>query len=122
MDQLKLLNRTSAEETITISPKAIAEIKRLKMENSIPETHGLRIGVKGGGCSGLTYVLGFDENVREGDEIMEFDGVRVFVDPKSLMSISGTELDFTDGLAGRGFIFNNPHATKTCGCGSSFGV
>lgn len=107
---------------IIISEKAAKEIKRIMDENNIPETYGLRVGVKGGGCSGLTYNLGFDEEQREGDTLIESGDVKLFVDGKSLFYLSGTELDFSDGLNGKGFIFNNPNATKTCGCGDSFGV
>lgn len=91
-------------------------------ENSIPGEYGLRVGIKGGGCSGLTYTLGFDGEERPGDNIIEKDGVKVYIDMKSNLYLSGTELDFTDGLNGRGFVFNNPNAKRTCGCGSSFGV
>lgn len=112
----------SANQEITISAKAVNQIKRIKSENDIPENHGLRISVKGGGCSGLTYNLGFDEKEKDGDMIIEKDGVRLFVDGKSLFYLTGTELDFSDGLNGRGFIFNNPNAKKTCGCGESFSV
>ncbi len=107
---------------IVLTEKAASEIKNIKASNNIPETHGLRLGVKGGGCSGLTYVLAFDENPKEKDQVFELRGIKVFVDPKSLFYLSGTVLDFTDGLNGRGFVFNNPQAAKTCGCGNSFGV
>lgn len=107
---------------ITITEKAVGEIRTIMQENSIPETYGLRVGVKGGGCSGLTYSLGFDAETRENDLVMEISGVRLVIDAKSAFYLSGTELDFTDGLNGRGFVFNNPNAVKTCGCGSSFGV
>ena len=97
-------------------------VAKIMQANNIPETYGLRVGVKGGGCSGLSYSLGFDKEAREGDKIIAKDGVNLFVDPKSLFYLSGTELDYTDGLNGRGFVFNNPNATRSCGCGSSFGV
>jgi len=84
--------------------------------------YGLRVGVKGGGCSGMSYTLGFDATSKELDRIYETQGVKVFVDPKSLFYLMGVTLDYSDGLNGRGFTFNNPNATKTCGCGSSFGV
>ena len=109
-------------DDITLTPKAVTEVRRLKSSNSIPEAHGLRVSVKGGGCSGLSYVLGFDEAPKEKDVVMEVEGMRVFVDPKSMFYISGTVLDFSDGLNGKGFVFNNPKAQRTCGCGSSFGV
>ena len=107
---------------ITLTEKAQSEVKKIMEANKIPETYGLRVGVKGGGCSGLSYSLGFDSEARDNDKVLEIDGVRIFVDPKSLFYLSGTQLDFTDGLNGRGFVFNNPNATKTCGCGSSFGA
>jgi iron-sulfur cluster assembly protein len=91
-------------------------------ENDIPKDYGLRIGVKGGGCSGMTYHLGFDGEQKEGDTIINNNGVNLFVDGKSLFYLTGTELDYSDGLNGKGFIFNNPNAAKTCGCGESFGV
>jgi iron-sulfur cluster assembly protein len=109
-------------DEIILSEKARSEITKIMAANNIPETYGLRVGVKGGGCSGLSYSLGFDKEAREGDKLVEIDGVRIFVDPKSLFYLSGTQLDYTDGLNGKGFVFNNPNATKSCGCGSSFGV
>ena len=109
-------------EGVTLTEKAAAQVLKLKVENNIPHTHGLRLGVKGGGCSGLSYVLGFDEHPKENDKVFVLQGVTVFVDPKSLFYIGGTVLDFSDGLNGKGFVFNNPQAAKTCGCGNSFGV
>jgi iron-sulfur cluster assembly protein len=117
-----MIDKPTLNEEIRITEKAATQVRKLKKDNSIPGSHGLRIGVKGGGCSGMTYVLGFDENPRENDTIMEQQGIRVFVDPKSLFYLSGTVLDFSDGLNGKGFVFNNPQATRTCGCGNSFGV
>jgi iron-sulfur cluster assembly protein len=110
------------EEEIILTEKARTEIAKIMSANSIPDTFGLRVGVKGGGCSGLSYSLGFDKEARETDKTIIKDGVRIFVDPKSLFYLSGTQLDYTDGLNGKGFVFNNPNATKSCGCGSSFGV
>ncbi|HET9136660.1 MAG TPA: iron-sulfur cluster assembly accessory protein [Candidatus Kapabacteria bacterium] len=105
-----------------MTEKARAEVTKIMGANNIPETYGLRVGVKGGGCSGLSYSLGFDKEAREGDKVLKIEGVNLFIDPKSLFYLSGTQLDYTDGLNGRGFVFNNPNASKTCGCGSSFGV
>jgi iron-sulfur cluster assembly protein len=113
---------SALSEEVTLTEKATAQVLKLKAENNIPQTHGLRLGVKGGGCSGLSYVLGFDEHPKENDKVFVLQGVTVFVDPKSLFYIGGTVLDFSDGLNGKGFVFNNPQAAKTCGCGNSFGV
>ncbi|NOY06414.1 MAG: iron-sulfur cluster assembly accessory protein [Chlorobi bacterium] len=107
---------------ISLTEKAAREIKTIMKENDIPETHGLRLGVKGGGCSGFTYSLGFDKELRDNDAVFEIHGVRLVIDHKSLFYLAGTELDFSDGLNGRGFVFNNPNAARTCGCGDSLGV
>ncbi len=107
---------------ITVTEKAQKEIKRIMQENNIPESCGLRVGVKGGGCSGLTYTLNFDDASKEGDTIIESGSIKLLVDGKSLFYLMGTELDFSDGLNGKGFKFNNPNATRSCGCGESFGV
>lgn len=105
---------------ITISDRAALEIKRVMEENSVPETAGLRMGVKGGGCSGFSYMLGFDEMSHDSDRVIESNGVRVFIDERSLPYLSGVTLDYQDGLSGKGFTFDNPNATRTCGCGHSF--
>jgi iron-sulfur cluster assembly protein len=110
------------ESEVKVTPKAEKEIKRIMAENNVPENFGLRVGVKGGGCSGMTYSLGFDEAAKEGDTVIETNAVKLLIDGKSLFYLMGMELDFSDGLNGKGFIFNNPNATKTCGCGESFGV
>jgi iron-sulfur cluster assembly protein len=107
---------------ITLTEKAALEIASIRSENSIPEDYYLRVGVKGGGCSGLTYSLGFDGEKRDTDEVLELRGVKILVDAKSLFYLDGTELDYSDGLNGKGFVFNNPNAARSCGCGSSFGV
>ncbi len=116
------MDNVQFETEISITDKAASEVKNIMNENNVPENFGLRVSVKGGGCSGLTYSLGFDADKKEGDTIIEQKGIKLFVDGKSLFYLSGTELDFTDGLNGKGFIFNNPNATKTCGCGESFSV
>jgi iron-sulfur cluster assembly protein len=107
---------------ITITEKAASEILSIVKENEIPVDYGLRIGVKGGGCSGLTYSLGFDAEKRDSDEVLHLHGIKVYIDAKSMFYLTGTELDYTDGLSGKGFVFNNPNAVRTCGCGSSFGA
>ena len=116
------MNDTLTSREITISDKAAAQILKIMQENSISEGSGLRVGVKGGGCSGLSYTMNFDNGPKEVDSVIEQKGVRLFVDPKSLFYLMGTELDFSDGLNGKGFTFDNPNASKTCGCGQSFGV
>jgi len=125
MSETLTINEIVAEplkDELTITPKAIGEIKKLKESNSVPAEFGLRVGVKGGGCSGFTYTLAFDAAPHEGDRVLDKDGITIFIDNKSLFYLAGTHLDYSDGLNGRGFVFNNPNATQTCGCGSSFGV
>jgi iron-sulfur cluster assembly protein len=120
MADVSTISKPEIEEEIRLTQKAAEQVTKLKAEYNIPAEHGLRVGVKGGGCSGLTYVLGFDSGSKPNDRVFEINGVRVFVDPKSLFFLSGTELDFQDGLNGKGFVFNNPNAQRTCGCGNSF--
>jgi iron-sulfur cluster assembly protein len=115
-------NTSAVTNDIKVTDKAAEQIRKVKEENDIPEDFALRIGVKGGGCSGLTYHLGFDGEKKEGDSIIEEKGVKLFVDGKSLFYLTGTELDYSDGLNGKGFQFNNPNASKSCGCGESFSV
>ena len=122
MPELEIATKPKLNEEITLTPKAAEQVAAVRKQNNIPESHGLRVGVKGGGCSGLSYVLGFDAEPKPGDKVFELLGITVYTDPKSLFYLSGTQLDFQDGLNGKGFVFNNPQATKTCGCGSSFGV
>jgi iron-sulfur cluster assembly protein len=110
------------DDEIVLTEKAVSEIRRLMSGQNVPASHGLRVSVKGGGCSGFSYVMGFEPEPKESDKIMDAFGLRVFVDPKSLFYISGTVLDYSDGLNGKGFVFRNPKAARTCGCGSSFGV
>ncbi len=107
---------------IAITERAVSEVKRIVAEQKLPEATALRVGVKGGGCSGFSYTLGFDDQLAETDQIYEIDGVRVVCDPKSFLYLNGTQIDFEDNLMGRGFKFGNPNAAKTCGCGESFSV
>ncbi len=115
-------NAPDVKEEIFITPKAAEQVRKVKSDNNIPENHALRLGIKGGGCSGFTYVLAFDEKPWPDDREFNIQGLNVFVDPKSLGFLAGTTLDYSDGLGGRGFVFNNPNAHRTCGCGNSFGV
>ncbi len=111
----------AAREGLELTEPAILEVRRLKQAENQPEGHGLRLGVKGGGCSGLSYELKFTEP-REKDRVFAFGDVRVFVDPKSYVYLKGIRLDFQGGLKGKGFVFVNPNATGSCGCGESFSV
>jgi iron-sulfur cluster assembly protein len=122
MSEVKIAETIQSSDEIVLTPKAVSEVKKIMAENNIPENYGLRIGVKGGGCSGLMYTLGFDGELRDGDKIANIEGVKVFIDWKSILYLGGTTIDYSDGLSGKGFIFNNPTAKRTCGCGSSFGV
>ena len=107
---------------ITVSEEAKNKILSLIKENNYDETYFLRVGVKGGGCSGFSYLLDFDNQIKDGDEMVEDNGVKIVCDRKSLLYIFGTELQFSDGLNGKGFEWKNPNATRTCGCGQSFAV
>lgn len=107
-------------DVITITEKAKAQIKHIFLERGDTDK-GLRVSVVGGGCSGLSYKIDFD-NHKEKDNIMTFESVRVFIDPKSSIYLKGVTLDFQDGLQGKGFVFSNPSAKNTCGCGESFSV
>ena len=107
--------------SVQLTETAALEIKRVMDEQKMPAGVALRIAVAGGGCSGFEYKLGFEENVDEQSDIVrEIHGVRVAVDKKSSLYLDGTEIDYHNGIEKRGFVFNNPNATKTCGCGSSF--
>lgn len=106
---------------ITLTQNAVKQIQRFKEDEGALEG-GLRIAVIGGGCSGLSYKLELAKAPTTDDKIIEQDGVRVFVDPKSLLYVKGLELDYSGGLNGSGFVFRNPNASKSCGCGSSFSV
>lgn len=107
---------------IEVTDKAIAEVKKIMASENHEPGSGLRVGVKGGGCSGLSYVLDFAKEPRPDDNVLEFDGIKIFLDPKSALYLKGTQLDFSGGLNGTGFTFVNPNAQRTCGCGSSFAV
>lgn len=115
------MNGTNTEQEIRLTEKAVKQLLKIKTENSIPDEYGIRLSVKGGGCSGLSYDMDFDI-LKDSDTVIEQDELKILIDGKSLFYLTGTELDFSDGLNGKGFTFNNPNATKTCGCGESFGV
>ena len=104
---------------VTLTEAAVAEVKRLMDVQDLTEG-GLRLGVKGGGCSGLSYTINFDEKIGEFDTVCEQDGVKVIVDAKSAIYLEGMQLDYQKDLVSGGFKFLNPNASKTCGCGESF--
>ena len=108
--------------TITISEDAAVHVKQFAAAEGKPEAD-LRVGVKGGGCSGLTYMLDItDDGPGDNDQIIEENGIRLFVDKKSYIFLAGSVLEYSGGLNGKGFVFNNPNAKTTCGCGTSFSV
>jgi iron-sulfur cluster assembly protein len=107
---------------ITITEKAKEHVSGLRQKEGYDENYNIRVSVKGGGCSGLMYDLDFDNQINPADQVFEDKGVKILVDKKSLLYLLGTTLDFSDGLNGKGFQFINPNATRTCGCGESFGV
>lgn len=107
-----VLTETAAREVRTIIEQQELDAEKVR----------LRIGVKGGGCSGFSYILDLTEVQKETDEVIEQHGIKMIADPKSLLYLNGTHIDFKDEIMGRGFVFTNPNATTTCGCGSSFAV
>jgi len=111
--------KTNQEAPIKLTEGAVKQLKVLYEEKHVPEDHGLRVGIKGGGCSGFSYILGFDQK-KDTDESYVVNGITVFMEKSHAMYLLGMEIDWLDGLSNRGFVFNNPNATDTCGCGTSF--
>jgi iron-sulfur cluster assembly protein len=107
--------------TISISDKAAKKAREFAQKDEVEE-FGLRVGVKGGGCSGLTYTLAIDAESGPEDKVIEENGIKLFIDKKSYVFLAGTVLEYSDGLNGKGFEFHNPNAKTTCGCGTSFSV
>ncbi len=103
---------------VTVTPKAVGKIREAFEREGV--NGGLRLGVLGGGCSGLSYQFKFDVKPRPTDQVLNFDDVKVFIDPKSLVFLDGMTLDWKDSLIQSGFVFENPNAKKSCGCGTSF--
>jgi len=115
--------QTAEEETpVTLTPKAVEMVKITRGQEGIDDAHGLRIAVRGGGCSGFEYSLDFENEARPNDFIYEQSGLTIYVDAVSARYLDGTSIDYVMGMAGAGFKFNNPQARGTCGCGSSFTV
>ena len=108
---------------VTVSDKALNHVIELMTEKGItPDTHFLRVGVKGGGCSGLSYAMDFDDTITDMDEVVDLKVLKVIIDKKSVLYLYGTELDYSNGLNGKGFNWVNPQASRTCGCGESFAL
>jgi iron-sulfur cluster assembly protein len=108
---------------VTVSEKALNHVVELMTEKGITsDTHFLRVGVKGGGCSGLSYAMDFDDTITDMDEVVDLKVLKVIIDKKSVLYLYGTELDYSDGLNGKGFNWVNPQASRTCGCGESFAL
>jgi len=114
---------STAVETAPVSftEGAVKELLKLRDQQEIGDDYGLRVGVEGGGCSGMNYVLGFDQQ-KDGDKEYYIDGIKVFMHKAHGLYLAGMQIDFQNGLNARGFTFNNPNAASTCGCGSSFSV
>ena len=110
------------QSLISITEKALQQIKSISENENADGTKGLRLAVTGGGCSGLSYKMDFDTMLKDGDKAFEAFGEKIVVDGQSLLYLIGMTLDYSGGLNGKGFVFNNPNATKNCGCGSSFNV
>lgn len=121
-NEAKRMSAAEAAAGLKLTPKALEMVRRLRDRERLGADSGLRVGVAGGGCSGFQYSLNFDNQRKDGDTVIELDGVKVFIDEGSLPYIAGTTLDYVEGLHGGGFKFDNPRATRTCGCGSSFSV
>jgi len=122
ISQISRLTPKISKKMITVTDKAKEQIERLMKDANLDNTYFLRVGVEGGGCSGLSYKMDFDNEEKKGDQFFEDKGVKIAVDMKSFLYLAGTELEYTDGLNGKGFNFHNPNASRTCACGESFSV
>lgn len=107
---------------VTLTTKAADEVKRILEEKKMSAETGLRVSLRGGGCSGMTYVLDFAEKGEDADQVLESQGVKLLVDPTAVQFVQGLQIDFVDDLLNRGFKFENPNASHSCGCGTSFSV
>ena len=122
--KIKILNdmseiKETLTQPITLTDGAIKQLKLIREQQGLDPEHGLRVGVKGGGCSGFSYILGFDKQ-SEKDDVFEINGMKVLMEKSHAIYLLGIEIDWLNGLENRGFSFNNPNASDTCGCGTSF--
>ncbi|MFV0605763.1 MAG: HesB/IscA family protein [Niabella sp.] len=115
------MNETITDSPVTLTPGAIKEIKKLMSDPSFDGSQFLRVGVKGGGCSGMSYILGFDKK-EDNDKVFEIEGIPCVMNKAHELYLAGIEIDWEEGLNNRGFTFANPNASGTCGCGTSFAV
>lgn len=113
------MTETIISSPVTLTPGALSQLSRIRESQGVPDQYGLRVGVKGGGCSGFSYLLGFDEQ-KERDTVYDFEGLKILMDKAHALYLLGMEIDWMEGLNNRGFVFNNPNAKETCGCGTSF--
>ena len=107
---------------LNISDRAKQKVLKIKKQDNLDESYFVRVSVVAGGCSGMTYKMDFDNKSKEGDEVFEDKGIKLVTDPRSVLYLFGTTLDFSDGIDGQGFHFINPNATRTCNCGESFAI
>jgi len=119
LNKLKFMAETLTSSPISLTRGAIDQLHRIRQEQGLPAHYGLRVGVKGGGCSGFSYLLGFDEP-KEQDTVYTYEGFHILMDKAHALYLLGMEVDWLEGLNNRGFVFNNPNAKETCGCGTSF--
>jgi len=119
-NQTSTVQATTSNQVVMLTPKAQKQVRSL-IDNDERDHIGLRLGIKGGGCSGLMYLLDFTEHTN-GDTVLDYDNFQVYLDKKSTIYLSGVILDYQGGLNGKGFIFSNPMASNTCGCGESFSI
>lgn len=111
----------TSEKTVSLTERAARQVRKIIAEEDLEENLFLRVAVEGGGCSGLSYKLGLDHKTEQ-DEIIESQGIEILVDPRHMMYLEGISIDYPDGLDARGFTFDNPNASESCGCGSSFAI
>jgi iron-sulfur cluster assembly accessory protein len=116
------MSSTATAVKLSVTDSAVAEVKKFIVAEGIADTAGLRVRVVPGGCSGFSYSLNIEEESQTGDNVIESNGLKVFVDPLSVQYLNGIEVDYVNSVMGSGFTFNNPNSTGSCGCGSSFSV
>src|SRR5512134_1629282 len=119
LNELNVINDEMLNPTVNLTPLAASKVKAILAERNLPD-HGLRVFVAGGGCSGMQYGMALEGSPREADTVVELEGVKIIIDPTSIMYLDGSTIDFVDNLMGGGFRIDNPNAVSTCGCGHSF--